>query len=131
MDRSCKVLILITSLILIYSLSNNATPSRPSPKPQNNKTSKCPVCEEFLPTQALLFHVAQHHFPQLLAASRVPTVAPFKCPLCPHYSEDYGSILRHFLVFHNQMDLLTERLKNPDLPVVEPKVGLLKIDTIF
>ena len=105
------------------------TPVRPPPPPKpptsnNTKAAKCPVCEEVLPHPGLLFHVAQHHFSQQLGASRVPTKAPYKCPICPHHAEDYGAILRHFLIYHNQMELLTQRLKNPDLPVPEPKVGL-------
>ena len=125
-----------TSTKSIGDLSNNSlsagltnmSPLRPPPKPSvvnKDKAAKCPVCDHLLAFPALLFHVAQHHFSQLLANYKVPVEAPFKCVLCPHYAEDYGAILRHFLIYHKQMEKLTERLKNPELPVVEPKVIIM------
>ena len=48
----------------------------------------------------------------MLATARVPVEAPFKCPLCPHFAEQYGGILRHFLIFHKQLDVMTDKLKN-------------------
>ena len=94
----------------------------PSPKPSLPKLEKCPVCFENVTYPAVLFHVAQHHFSQLLATAKVPTEAPFKCPKCPHFTENYGGMLKHFLVFHKQLEAMTEKLKNPE--AVEVKVNL-------
>ena len=77
------------------------------------KMESCPVCGEVADqgVPALLFHMAQHHFSVILAASHVPCEAPFKCPLCPHFSENYGEVLTHFLIFHKQLEVMTEHVK--------------------
>ena len=93
-------------------------PSKVAP-PVVPKLEKCPVCEEAVTFPAVLFHVAQHHFSQLLATAKVPVEAPFKCPKCPHFAENYGAMLKHFLIFHKQLEVMTEKLKNPDASEVK------------
>jgi hypothetical protein len=93
-----------------HSHSHSNSSSQPPAQPVNT-LEKCLVCGEMLLQPALLFHAAQHHFSQFLAAARVPVEAPFKCPLCPHYAEQYAAMLRHFLIHHKQMEAMTEKLK--------------------
>jgi hypothetical protein len=57
-----------------------------------------------------------------LAASRVPVEAPFKCPLCSNFAENYGGMLKHFLIFHQQLTPMAEQLSKPDQPFVPPLV---------
>lgn len=114
---------------------NSATPrklAQPSnqplvqKRPNLPKLEKCPVCDTNQAFPALLFHLAQHHFSQLLAASRVPVEAPFKCPLCPYFAENYGGMLKHYLLFHKQLESMTEHVKNPEgQNFVPAKVKLL------
>ena len=92
---------------------------REPPKP---RLEKCPVCGLDQAFPAVLFHLAQHHFSQLLAASRVPVEAPFKCPLCSNFAENYGGMLKHFLIFHQQLTPMAEQLSKPDQPFVPPLV---------
>ena len=102
---------------------------KPAPPPQP-KIEKCPVCGENQTFPAVLFHVAQHHFSQLLATAKVPVEAPFKCPKCPHFTENYGAMLKHFLVFHKQLEAMTEKLKNPDAPEVKVNTIHLQVITV-
>ena len=66
----------------------------------------CPVCSEKFVRTALLFHVAQHHFTDKLTARGIKTTPPYKCPICPHFSEHYAGLLRHYLTYHKQMEVL-------------------------
>ena len=50
--------------------------------------------------------MAQHHFTEKLASRGVSTTPPHKCPICPHFSEQYANLLRHYLTYHKQMDVL-------------------------
>ena len=99
-------------------------PSLSSHQPPQPRIEKCPVCGIDQAFPAVLFHLAQHHFSQLLAASRVPVEAPFKCPLCCHFAENYGGMLKHFLIFHQQLTPMAEQLNTPDQPFVPPQVIL-------
>ena len=103
-------------------VKKSSSPS-PKPKPQAQpKIDKCPVCNQIVAFPAVLFHVAQHHFSQLLASAKVPVEAPFKCPRCPHFADSYGTMLKHFLIFHKQLEAMTEKLKNPEEHTAEVKV---------
>lgn len=119
----------------LAQVSNTSTPAsstaptatggikqRPLP-PALPKLEKCPVCGQDQAFPGLLFHLAQNHFAQLLADSRVPVAAPFKCPLCPHFAENYEGMLKHFLIFHKHLDTMTNQVKNPDQSFVPPKVS--------
>ena len=101
----------VKKTLISTSTSSHQPSSKVAPIP---KLEKCPVCEEAVTFPAVLFHVAQHHFSQLLATAKVPVEAPFKCPKCPHFAENYGAMLKHFLIFHKQLEVMTEKLKNPD-----------------
>ena len=50
---------------------------------------------------------SQHHFTNQLAARGITTTPPYKCPMCPHISEHYAGLLRHYLTYHKQMEVLT------------------------
>ena len=70
----------------------------------------CPICNEKFVRTALLFHVSQHHFTEQLASRGITTTPPYKCPICPHISEHYAGLLRHYLTYHKQMEVLTREV---------------------
>jgi hypothetical protein len=51
----------------------------------------------------------------------LPTAPPFKCPICPHFSQNHGAALRHWLIFHNMLEAYTTSHLNrlPDNSLVQ------------
>ena len=56
----------VKKTLISTSTSSHQPSSKVAPIP---KLEKCPVCEEAVTFPAVLFHVAQHHFSQLLATT--------------------------------------------------------------
>ena len=47
------------------------------------------------------------HFLSSLIEAQVPTLTPYKCPKCPHFSPNRLSIYRHWFEYHHMMEIYT------------------------
>ena len=108
----------------------NATPSMPMiSQPTRLGLSavdlKCPLCPVSCASESELYlHLAREHFSSMLLEAGFPLegAAIFKCPMCQHCSETYSGLLKHYFVYHRQLEVLKYRclgIKSEDVP--EPK----------
>ncbi len=75
-------------------------PSSSEPRKCQPLRLPCRVCGVVLLENELITHLANSHFSDLVTS--VPKQPPFKCPLCPHFSESYERCLKHFGFYHQK-----------------------------